>query len=389
MNPRRYAKDFKTLSLRVIDSVIVTLSNERTPIVLICLDGCSWEYIRAADMQNLKKIQRCGTSIKCKSMIPTVTNVNNASILTGEFPIKHGITGNYYFDQQKDVEKYMDSWSFLKCGTLLEKASKKGFKTLLLTVKDKLKRLLSRGTTTSFSVEKPSEWILKKQGKPPSVYSSDSVLWLLDAALKMLEKRRYDITYISTTDYISHKYEPRSVEAKEYMEAVDDRIGSFSERGFIIGVTADHGMGNKSIKVNLRRILAELRINARIIPIIKDEFIEHHQNLGGAVYIYLSKGQEKARETLLAAEDVESVLTNKEAARLYKLPPDRIGDFLVLATKSAVFGNVSNGFREEIDIRSHGSLHESEVPFITNQKINVRFKFFNKDSLHALLVLRN
>ena len=96
------------------------------PIVLICLDGCSWDYIESATMPNLAELRRTYTYITCKAMMSTVTNVNNASILTGEFPIKHGITGNYYLDKFSGVETYMDSPSFLRCGTL--QASKKRIK---------------------------------------------------------------------------------------------------------------------------------------------------------------------------------------------------------------------------------------------------------------------
>ena len=85
------------------------------PIVLICLDGCSWDYIESATMPNLTELRRAYSSVTCEAMVPTVTNVNNASILTGGFPTKHGITGNYYLDRSSGAETYMDSSAFLNC----------------------------------------------------------------------------------------------------------------------------------------------------------------------------------------------------------------------------------------------------------------------------------
>jgi len=121
-------------------------------------------------------------------VVPTVTNVNNASILTGEFPSRHGITGNYYLDRDNCLETYMDSPSFLRCDTHLARISKTGFKTLLLTVKDKLRRLMVEGITCSSSLEKPLNWAIREVGSPPYVYSAEASIWLLDVALEALKK---------------------------------------------------------------------------------------------------------------------------------------------------------------------------------------------------------
>lgn len=171
--------------------------------LLMCLDGCSWDYIESADMPNLKKLVKTCTSLACQAVIPAVTNVNNAFILTGEFPIIHGITGNYYLDKYSGKETYMNSSSLLKCETLLEKASKKKFKTLFLIVKDKLRSLLPKGSTDAFSLENPSEWAVKEVGKllGIGIYSFKASIWLLDVAIRAI-KKNLDIIYVSTTDYI-------------------------------------------------------------------------------------------------------------------------------------------------------------------------------------------
>lgn len=336
-------------------------------------------------MPNLREIGRTGIATTCKSVVPTVTNVNNASILTGKFPTEHGITGNYYYDKSSQSEIYMDSASFLRCNTLLKEVSNKGFKTLLLTVKDKLRRLLSRGVTTSFSVENPSPWILKEIGKPPSIYSANSSTWLLDATLKTLEKKPYDIIYVSTTDYIPHKYEPRCAEATEYMEKIDEKIGLLADKGVILGVTADHGMNNKRVKVDLQKLLSECGIKTKIVPIIKDEYVEHHQNLGGSVYLYFERDLKKALTILQDTEGVEAVHTKNEAKKAYMLPSDRIGDLFVLGTKNAVFGPVRKGLYEDVNVRSHGSLHERDVLLIMNQKMKSVNELFNKNAFQKLL----
>ena len=355
------------------------------PVILVCLDGCSWEYISSSKGPNLMGIEQAGTIAHCKSMVPTVTNVNNASILTGEFPKEHGITGNYYFEKSRKSMIYMDSPSFLECKTLLEMASSRGQTTLFLTVKDKLRRLLGRGVTTSFSVEKPPAWILKKLGSPPNIYSSNSSVWLIDSALEVLKRRSYDMVFISTTDYVFHKFAPGSEVAREYIGAISEKIGQLGTKDIVVGIVSDHGMNKKRLKVDLEKLLSERRLKAKMIPIIKDEYEEHHQNLGGAVYIYLEKRalSSKAAEILRDQDGVEAALTRNEAVRKFHLPTNRIGDLLVLGNVEAVFSHVDKGLYEDVDVRSHGSLHEQEVPFILNRKQEITCEF-NKDAFSTL-----
>jgi len=355
------------------------------PVVLVCLDGCSWNYFEASKMPNVDETIRIYSSVTCNAVVPTVTNVNNASILTGEFPSRHGITGNYYLDRDSGLETYMDSPRFLRCDTHLARISKTGFKTLLLTVKDKLRRLLAEGVTCSFSLEKPLDWAIREVGSPPDVYSAEASIWLLNVALEA-HKKKFDVIYVSTTDYVAHMYEPKSSEAKEYMREVDERIGLFLEQDVTLGIVADHGMNTKHVKIDLEKILSEKGIRAKVLPIIKDEYLKHHQNLGGAVYIFLENKREsiKACDVLLGLDGVEYALTSEDASQRFNLPIDRIGDILVLGSKNSVFGPVREGEIESVALRSHGSLHEGLVPFILNRKVEVKGNIFNRDVFQIL-----
>jgi len=337
-------------------------------------------------MPNVEKITKFYTSTTCNAVVPTVTNVNNASILTGKYPSKHGITGNYYLDRDSGLETYMDSSRFLRCDTYFARISKTGFKTLLLTVKDKLRRLLAEGVTCSFSLEKPLGWAIKGVGSPPDVYSAEASIWLLDVALEA-QKKKFDVIYVSTTDYVPHMYAPKSSEAKEYMRRVDEKIGLFLEQDVTLGIVADHGMNTKHVKIDLEKILSEKGIRAKVLPIIKDEYIKHHQNLGGALYIFLKNKREsiKACNVLIGLDGVEHALTSEDASRRFNLPIDRIGDILVLGSKNSVFGPVRKGEIESVSLRSHGSLHERSVPFILNRKVEMKINIYNKDVFQILL----
>jgi phosphonoacetate hydrolase len=318
-------------------------------------------------------------------MIPSVTNVNNASIVTARFPADHGITGNYYFDRITGRASFMSTPDFLMCNTLFDEASRRNLKTAFLTAKEKLRLLLGTRASISFSVEKPLPELVEELGKPPNIYSLESSIWLLDAMLRIIDRQRPAITYVATTDFVPHMFSPQSDEAKEYMEKVDERLGSLIEKRLLIGIVSDHGMNDKSVKVDLEKILAEKKIESDMIAVIKDEYVRHHSNLGGVAYLYMERNLDEARRTLLDVKGVEAVLTATEAKEKYRLPAERIGDLLVLGDARTVFGKVERGVCEDVKIRSHGSLHEQVVPLILNRKTDLKGDVFNKDVFTCLV----
>lgn len=236
------------------------------PLLAICLDGISWEYIRAASTPNLEDVARMGTAVECDGVVPTVTNVNAASILTGEFPNVHGISSNWYYDAHLGNEVYMDSWKYLTCRTLLQRARVRGARTLLLTVKDKLRRLLAEDTDASYSVEVPEPSLVEFLGEPPSIYTSEASLWLLRAVRMEIARGAYDIIYAQTTDYIPHKHSPKSEEAKRYIEGLDEEIGQLLQERVSLGITADHGMSEKRVNVDLLRLLGDAGPGSKVHP---------------------------------------------------------------------------------------------------------------------------
>jgi phosphonoacetate hydrolase len=179
-------------------------------------------------------------------------------------------------------------------------------------------------------------------------------------------------------------YSPKEPEAREYMSQIDEAIESIYSKGCILGVVADHGMNAKSANIDPTRLLQEHGISSKMVESIKDEHVVHHQNLGGSAYLYVSEA-EKALAILSEAEGVEAVYRRDEAAREFRLKRERIGDLLLLADRKHTFGPNEKGVYRDIGIRSHGSLHEKEVPFILSTRIQTKEKRYNKDVIPALI----
>ena len=352
----------------------------RRKVLLICLDGCDPEYIERSPTPNLDRIAREGSHTLGASVIPAVTNVNNTSIVTGRMPKDHGITTNFWYDPKARTGTYMEERAFLLCPTILERAVARGLSAALLTAKKKLLHLLTdrravpyhpgmgRGDASgviALAAEEPPEALTGLLGPTGGIYSPQINLWLLRAARHVLSTADPDVMYVSTTDFVQHKYAPDHDVAIEHTAGMDALIGEIiaddPERE--VYVTADHGMRQMRRGVDLAVVLRAEGVPAVFQPIIKDRHVVHHNNLAGVANLYFEseRDRERALGILRQVPGVEEVLAREEAAARLGLHPERIGDLFVLGEPGVVFGEF--GVPEApVDVRSHGSRHESVVP---------------------------
>ena len=372
--------------------------------VVICLDGCEPEYLDIAIseglMPNLHRIRKEGTDALAHSVIPSFTNPNNMSIATGRPPSVHGICGNFLFDPETGEEVMMNDVRFLRAPTLFSKYYEGGSRVAVVTAKDKLRALLGAGLefgedrAICFSSEKAdlatkadngihnaSEWL----GRPvPEVYSADLSEFVLAAGVKILKEWSPNVMYLSTTDYVQHKFAPNQQGAKDFYSMADKYIGELDALGAALVVTADHGMkpkhdanGRPSV-IYVQDILDQLlgQAAARVILPITDPYVVHHGALGSFATAYLPAEVDinEITEKLSNLEGILLVINKSEAVKRFELPPDRIGDIVIISTENMTLGTSVD--RHDLEalkepLRSHGGLTEQEVPFIVNRNIDL------------------
>jgi phosphonoacetate hydrolase len=106
----------------------------------------------------------------------------------------------------------------------------------------------------------------------------------------------------------------------------------------------------------------------------RDPYIKHHRTFGGTAYVWLNKITDYTRavDILRRTEGVEAVYGRYEAASLFQLHPDRIGDLFVCGDKRTVFGPLDASIEDLPEtFRTHGSLHEVPVPLVVyNAKVD-------------------
>jgi len=348
-------------------------------ILIICVDGLGPEYLEMSATPNIDRMAKY--SVVGRSVVPSVTNVNNVSVITGTPPRVHGITSNYWLDKATGGETFMESPEFLCCPTVIQRAKRKGLSTALLTSKKKLLRLLDTGADYSLAAEDPDEEMMRKVGPKEDIYSAEINLWLFRALRQVLDERDPDVAYCTTTDWMMHKFAPEEEPSILHIQGLDATLGEILDDNpdREIYLTADHGMSPKTHGVDIEKILESQGIVARAIPIIKDRYVAHHQNLGGASYVYLENPDraEEAVEVLQPFSGIESVYPREEAAQQFDLMVERIGDLFVLGDRDTVFGTFDTT-EVPVEVRSHGSQYESAIPIVAyggKESMNCRRNF--------------
>ena len=385
----------------------ITINNKIYPtklkktVIVICLDGSQKEYFDKALeinlMPNLKELIENGSFHLAHSAIPSFTNPNNISIVTGQPSSVHGICGNFFFDPISKQEIMMNDPQFLRAPTIFEKFYNQGLKIACVTAKDKLRTLLGNGLkyedkrAICFSAEKSNESNENKNGignvndwlkmSVPNVYSQELSEFVMAAGVKLLNDFNPDIMYLSTTDFIQHKYEPGHPTANKFYEMFDNYLGLLNSNKSSIVITADHGMKSKSKNdgspnaIYLQDILNQkYGINStRVILPITDPYVVHHGALGSYATIYVNDLSkiESIIETVNNIKGIDVVFNKEDACKKFNLPPDRTGDIVCMSDENMTIGSSIekhdlSGLNEPL--RSHGGLFEREVPFITNFK---------------------
>jgi phosphonoacetate hydrolase len=367
--------------------------------VIVCIDGFDPSYLSHGLSHNylphLASFVSSGFATTAESAMPSFTNPNNVSIITGAPTSKHGISGNFFLDEVSGEERMVVDDELLKGKTILGELVKKGVKVAAVTAKDKLRRILGRGMdfrsgrSVCFSSEMAADCSVGENGiedverwlgrGAPGMYSGELSLFVLDAGVKLLEEGRAEVLYLTLSDFVQHHYAPEEKEAREFMAAVDARLGRLVELGAVVAVTGDHGMSDKCDeggRVNvlfLEDVLGEKypAAKARVICPITDPFVRHHGALGSFVRVHL-RGDKAQLEEMMGfcrgLEHVGLVLGAEEACEMFEMPIDREGDFVVVSEKNAVVGSR----REEHDLsnlaghrlRSHGGVSEQQIPLI-------------------------
>jgi phosphonoacetate hydrolase len=204
------------------------------------------------------------------------------------------------------------------------------------------------------------------------------------AGVRLMAEERPDLMYLSTTDYVQHKAGPGTPLANDFYAMIDGYLADLDRQGAVIVATADHGMNDKHRQdgtpdvIYLKTLFDTWlgRDRARVILPITDPYVVHHGALGSFATVYLPQDAD-ARDLigkLEAIPGVDLAVPREEACRRFELPPDRIGDIVVISARQKALGTAPelhdlSGLDEPL--RSHGGLTEQRVPVLSNRRLAI------------------
>jgi len=373
------------------------------PVVAVCVDGSEPAYIEQAVAAGVMPwtasvVNGNGSDLRVDCVVPSFTNPNNLSIVTGVPPARHGICGNFYYDVENDAEVMMNEPHLLRVPTIFEAFQRDGASVVIITAKDKLRRLLGNGLcygaggAVCFSSEKSDQVSLDENGiddvlslvdmPVPSVYSAELSEFVFAAGVALMREQRPDIMYLSTTDYIQHKFAPGSDGANNFYAMMDRYWAELDDLGAVVALTADHGMNAKHdatgtpdviyLQDQLDQMLGEG--TARVILPITDPYVVHHGALGSFATVYLKSGTDvdALGKSLRAVAGIEAVFNNADGCEEFELAPDRMGDLIVVSERQKVLGTTASRHDLsglEVPLRSHGGISEQCVPLVCSRPV--------------------
>ena len=150
--------------------------NDRTyawpsaPVVVVCIDGSEPGYegsdgggyidraLSAGAMPYLAQALETGTFRTGNCVVPTFTNPNNLSIVTGRPPAIHGICGNYFYDPAGDVEVMMNDPALLRSDTIF-----KAFQDAGARIETSLRRLAGEAGLSMIEAHRALTQLLERK----------------------------------------------------------------------------------------------------------------------------------------------------------------------------------------------------------------------------------
>jgi len=255
----------------------------RLLLVLISVDGLRPDYVTAADahgcnIPNLRRFLKEGTYAEgVQGVVPTVTYPSHTTLVTGVWPVKHGILANGTFDP---LRKNQEGWYWytedIRVPTLWDAWAQAGRTTASIqwpaTVGARINwnipefwradtpedaKLLRAVSTPGLLAEAQAELGEYRGGIDTSPEGDENrgryAQWILE------KKRPALLTlHLTALDHIEHETWPFSEEAVAVLERLDALIGNLraiAERlapgRAIVAVVSDHGFVKTDTQLNL------------------------------------------------------------------------------------------------------------------------------------------
>jgi hypothetical protein len=354
----------------------------RPHVYLIVIDGLGADAVDPRLMPRLTDPALCDGPIgEARAGMPTRTNPNHVTLLTGALAESHGVTGNWYWDRRAGKPHPLDDPALVEMETLFTTAaaSRPPRVTVAAFSKERLGRL--------FAAVPP------RQHGPDVLWAPDSSASAghvgiandgetIDGLIAATVKREPDLAVVnlSEVDRTAHaRGTAATADARGHADAavgklVDDlKVTGRWDRSLLI-VTSDHGFDDVAPTAERPAPIVELgtRFAAAGIEGV------HVVSDGGVAHVYADETPDRARRLawaaavawrepgvadVLARIPVPGVRTLHAAHPDWGLEHERAGDLLVVARTGYELVDPIDEIGQTF-LGNHGSPREMRVPLV-------------------------
>ena len=278
-------------------------------VVLLSIDGFSYEYLNKYKPPNILALANSGILAKLQPVYPSKTFPNHLSIITGSYPITHGIINNNFYNPIL-AEKYSlgageNNAKWLTAEPFWTVAKQQGIKTAVYFWPESE----ALGKTPTYNI--PFNKTDSNKARFDQI-----IKWL---QLPLEQRPHFIATYFSTVDSAGHRYGPDSNELINTVKEIDLLIGNFvTQLSAIVAqevnviIVSDHGM----LKKNRKKVVKPSMIfNQKNIDLIESKTLTVIRN-DTQLYIYFTG--EKA-DTIQPSKVLKSIKNNPHFNVLFQV----------------------------------------------------------------------
>jgi arylsulfatase A-like enzyme len=362
----------------------------RPHVYLVVIDGLGADALDAAVMPRLAAAATEAGALRteARAVMPTRTNPNHVTLLTGLFPESHGITGNGFWDRAAGAPKALDAAGLIDAETLF---------TVAETTRPALR------TVAAFSKAKLGGLFAAVPGRQ----RAPDVLWIpetavtghlaglatdaetMDAFLAATARVEPDLAAInlSGVDRASHEQGPRASTTaradadREIGRLIDDLRARDRWHHAVVIVTADHGFDDVAPSAERPRPAVDLAATFAAagvtgIHVVSDGGVAHvyadtvaadATSAGAAApllgWAAAAAWREPSVAEVLARLPVAGVETLADRHPDWALAHERTGELLVVANPGYAFVDATDTHSGKF-LGNHGSPREMRVPLI-------------------------
>lgn len=281
-------------------------------VVLLSIDGFAYEYLHKHKPPNMLALSTVGVQAKLAPVYPSKTFPNHLSIITGKYPIQHGITNNAFYSPELGKHYRLGAGkkdaAWLKADPLWTVAEQQGLKTAVYFWPE------------SEALGKQPTYNIPFNTKDSNQKRFDQILqWL---ALPSEQRPRFIVSYFSSVDSAGHTYGPNSNEVAQSIKEIDALIGKFIAKlssdvseDITLILVSDHGMMEKDRN---KLIKPSMIFDTSIQNLIKTKAITVAKN-DTQLFLYFTQSLIKNKEPLHVISRLNATAEKLQNKSLYHI----------------------------------------------------------------------